>query len=170
MLEIALLMIFPMAMFYSAASDLLTMTISNKVSIVLVVFFVVLSLAIGMEFQTILWHWSLAAIVLLTGFGFFAAGWVGGGDVKLAAASSLWLGWEFTLPYLVFAGFMGGIFTFFLILVRRRLLPLSLSKYEWISRLHNKDEGVPYGIALGPAAAFIYLQTPWVQYVIDSSQ
>ncbi len=170
MLEIALLMIFPLAMFYSAASDLLTMTISNKVSIVLVFFFVVLSLAIGMEFQTILWHWSLAAIVLLTGFGFFAAGWVGGGDVKLAAASSLWLGWEFTLPYLTFAGFMGGILTLVLLIARSKLLPPSLTKIDWISRLLKKDEGVPYGIALGPSAAFVYLQTPWMRYVIDSVQ
>ncbi len=169
MLELAILIIFPLAMFYSAASDMLSMTISNKVSIVLIVGFMVLSMAIGMSLQEIAWHWAIAAIVLVVGIGFFAAGWVGGGDVKLAAATALWLGWDFTLPYLVFASFAGGLLTFGLLIVRSRLLPLFLTRFDWINRLHRKGEGVPYGIALGPVAALIYLQTPWMQYVFESA-
>ena len=169
MLQIALLIIFPLAMFYAAASDLFSMTISNKVSLVLIAGFIVLSWAIGMDLQTIAWNWAVAAAVLAGGFSFFAAGWMGGGDVKLAAASALWLGWEHTLTYLVLAGFFGGLLTFAIILARSNYLPVFMARIGWIARLHKKDEGVPYGIALGPTAAFIYLQTPWMEYVFQTS-
>ncbi len=168
MLDILLITLFPLAMFFAATSDLLTMTISNKVTLVLIGGFIALSPAIGMDAQTIAWHGALAAIVLGIGFGFFAAGWMGGGDVKLAAATSLWLGWEHVLPYLAFSAILGGLASLLLITARARVLPLSMTNVSWIARLHDKDEGVPYGIALGPAAVFIYLDTPWMEYVFQS--
>ena len=168
MLEVIILLLFPTAMFYAAASDMFSMTISNKVSLILVGGFVVLSWAIGMDIAAIAWHWGLAAIVLVCGIGFFAFGIMGGGDVKLAAATSLWLGWEHTLPYLVVASLMGGVLTILIVLARAWPLPISLYKVEWIARLHKKDQGVPYGIALGPAAVLVYPDTPWMQYVFDS--
>jgi len=168
MLEVIILLLFPLAMFYAAASDMFSMTISNKVSLVLVTSFIVLSWAIGMDLQAIAWHWALAAVVLVCGIGFFAIGLMGGGDVKLAAATSLWLGWEHTLPYLVMASFMGGVLTILIILARAWSLPIYLLKIQWIARLHDKDKGVPYGIALGPAAVMVYPDTPWMQYVFNS--
>ena len=168
MLEVMILLLFPLAMFYAAASDMFSMTISNKVSLVLVAGFIVLSWSIGMDIYAIAWHWALAAIVLVCGIGFFAVGLMGGGDVKLAAATSLWLGWEHTLPYLVMASFMGGVLTILIILARAWSLPVSLLNIQWIARLHDKDKGVPYGIALGPAAVMVYPDTPWMQYVFNS--
>ena len=70
MLEVIILLLFPLAMFYAAASDMFSMTISNKVSLVLVAGFVVLSWAIGMDLQAIAWHWALAALVLVAVSGF----------------------------------------------------------------------------------------------------
>lgn len=168
MLEVIILLLFPLAMFYAAASDMFSMTISNKVSLILVGGFIVLSWAIGMELSTIAWNWGLAALVLVCGIGFFSVGLMGGGDVKLAAATSLWLGWEHTLPYLIMASFMGGVLTILIVLARAWSLPASLYNVEWIARLHDKDKGVPYGIALGPAAVMVYPDTPWMQYVFDS--
>lgn len=168
MLEVTILLLFPLAMFYAAASDMFSMTISNNVSIILVAGFIVLSWAIGMDLQAIAWHWALAAVVLVCGIGFFAVGLMGGGDVKLAAATSLWLGWEFTLPYLITASFMGGVLTILIILARAWSLPVFMLKIQWIARLHDKDKGVPYGIALGPAAVMVYPATPWMQYVFNS--
>ena len=168
MLEVTILLLFPLAMFYAAASDMFSMTISNNVYIILVAGFIVLSWAIGMDLQAIAWHWALAAVVLVCGIGFFAVGLMGGGDVKLAAATSLWLGWEFTLPYLITASFMGGVLTILIILARAWSLPVFMLKIQWIARLHDKDKGVPYGIALGPAAVMVYPATPWMQYVFNS--
>lgn len=168
MLEIIILLLFPLAMFYAAASDMFSMTISNKISLILIGGFIVLSWAIGMDWQTIAWNWGLAAIVLTCGIGFFAVGLVGGGDVKLAASTSLWLGWEHTLPYLVMASFMGGVLTILIVVARTKVLPAALCKVQWIARLHHKEKDVPYGIALGPAAVMIYPETPWMQYIFKS--
>ena len=41
-----------------------------------------------------------AAAVLVVSFVFFARGWIGGGDAKLAAATALWLGFDQLLNYL----------------------------------------------------------------------
>ena len=48
MLEAALLVVFPMLVAFGGASDLLTMTIQNRVSILLIAGFVIVSLAIGL--------------------------------------------------------------------------------------------------------------------------
>jgi len=47
MLEVTILVLFPLLMAYAAASDLLTMTISNRVSMALVAGFVAVALASG---------------------------------------------------------------------------------------------------------------------------
>ena len=40
--------------------------------------------------------------VLVVTFMFFARGWIGGGDAKLAAATALWLGFDQLLNYLLY--------------------------------------------------------------------
>ena len=85
--------LFPLAMAFAAASDLLTMTISNKLVVALVVGFVLLAPLTGMDWQTFGMHWAAGGIVLVGAFLFFAVGWIGGGDAKFAAAVALWLGW-----------------------------------------------------------------------------
>ena len=51
-LDIARLLLFPALMAFAAASDLFTMTISNRVSLALAAGFLVLALASGMDFTT----------------------------------------------------------------------------------------------------------------------
>jgi prepilin peptidase CpaA len=41
-------------------------------------------------------------------------------------------------------------------------LPAWLARHEWAQRLHGKDAGVPYGIALAAAALAVYPDTPWM--------
>ena len=87
MLQTALLIFFPFLMIYSAFSDLVSMTISNKVSLALMVGFIGFAYWTGMDIQTFGWHWAMFAIVLFASFGLFAVGAIGGGDAKLAAAT-----------------------------------------------------------------------------------
>jgi prepilin peptidase CpaA len=51
-----------------------------------------------------------------------------------------------------------------LVLLQFRMVPLPplLAGREWAERLHRKDGGVPYGIALAAAALAIYPDTPWM--------
>ena len=44
----------------------------------------------------------------------------------------------------------------------RAPLPDWLARHDWAQRLHGKDAGVPYGIALAAAALAVYPQTPWM--------
>ncbi len=159
------LMLFPAIMAFAASSDLLTMTISNRVSLVLMAGFFALALMSGMDGSEILMHVGAAAAVLVVAFGFFICGWIGGGDAKLAAATALWLGFDYLLPYLVYASLFGGALTLALIQFRLAPLPALLAGQEWAQRLHRKDGGVPYGIALAAAALAVYPDTPWMKAI-----
>ena len=105
---------------------------------------------------------ALLIIVLAVAFGFFVQGWIGGGDAKLAAATALWFGFDHLLTYLIYASLFGGALTLLLIQFRMAPLPAPLARQAWIERLHRKDGGVPYGIALAAAALAIYPDTPWM--------
>jgi prepilin peptidase CpaA len=160
--DIARLMLFPAMMAFAASSDLLTMTISNRVSLILIAGFFALAAASGMGMVDILGHIGAGGLVLLVAFGFFTRGWIGGGDAKLAAATALWLGFDYLLPYLIYASLLGGALTLLLVRFRMAPLPPALARQEWLERLHRKDAGVPYGIALAAAALAIYPDTPWM--------
>jgi prepilin peptidase CpaA len=159
------LMLFPALMAFAASSDLLTMTISNRVSLALAGGFVVLAFAGGMSAADMLAHVGAGAIVLVVAFGCFARGWIGGGDAKLAAATALWLGFDYLMNYLVYASLFGGLMTVLLIQFRMAPLPGLLAGQGWAERLHRKDAGVPYGIALAAAALAIYPDTPWMKAI-----
>jgi len=156
------LILFPTMMALAASSDLLTMTISNRLSLVLAGGFFALALVIGMSGMDILTHLAAGFAVLVVSFGCFARGWIGGGDAKLAAATALWFGFDHLLVYLLYASLFGGALTLLLIQFRAFPLPGFLAGREWIERLHKKDGGVPYGIALAAAALCIYPDTPWM--------
>lgn len=157
------LLLFPAMMAFAASSDLLTMTISNRVSLILVGGFFLMAAVAGMSVTDALWHVAAAAIVLVVAFGFFARGWIGGGDAKLAAATALWLGFDHLVVYLLYASIFGGVLTLAMIRFRLMPLPQALTEQEWVKRLHRLDGGVPYGIALAAAALLIYPDTPWMQ-------
>src|SRR3979409_2159665 len=91
-LDIARLLLFPALMAFAAASDLFTMTISNRVSLALAAGFLALALLSGMAPYDILSHVGAGAAVLAVAFSCFAMGWVGGGDAKVAAGRALWFG------------------------------------------------------------------------------
>jgi prepilin peptidase CpaA len=159
------LMLFPALMAFAACSDLLTMTISNRVSLALVAGFFALAFMIGMSPALIMSHIGAAAVVLVVAFVFFARGWIGGGDAKLAAATALWFGFDHLMPYLLYASLLGGALTILLLNLRTMPLPSLLLGQSWAERLHRKDSDVPYGIGLAAAALIIYPDTIWMKAI-----
>ncbi len=153
------LIIFPALMVFAASSDLLTMRISNRIVLGLIVSFVILAMVIGMPLSTFAIHVGISLAVLFVSFALFSFGWIGGGDAKLAAASALWFGSSITLTYLIYAALLGGVLTIAFLIARRIPLPQILSKVTWIERLHNKLSGIPYGIALAAAGLLVYPQS-----------
>ena len=91
MLTLFLFTVFPLLVIGAAVSDLFTMTIPNPISFLLVAGFLAAALLTGLTGQEIVLQLGCAMAVLVIGFTFFALGWIGGGDAKLAAAITLWL-------------------------------------------------------------------------------
>ena len=164
-LDLARLLLFPALMAFAAASDLFTMTISNRVSLLLAGGFLVLAVASGMGPTDILLHAGAGAVVLAIAFLCFAMGWVGGGDAKIAAAAALWFGFAHLMNYLLYASLFGGALTLLLVQFRQWPLPYALAGQPWLLRLHAKESGIPYGIALAIGALMIYPETGWVKAV-----
>ena len=164
-LDLTRLFLFPALMAFAAASDLFTMTISNKVSIALILGFFALAALGNMPVSDIAAHVGAGLTVLVVAFGCFAMGWIGGGDAKTAASTALWFGFPHLLDYLLYASLFGGALTLIIIQFRRLPLPYSLGSQQWIQRLHDEKGGVPYGIALAISALMIYPQTAWIKAV-----
>lgn len=156
------LLVFPALMAFAASSDLLTMTISNRLSLALTGAFFLLTLTTGMPLSVIGMDLAAGAVVLVVSFGFFSQGWIGGGDAKLAAATALWFGFDYLLDYLIYASLFGGALTLLIIQFRKLPLPGALARQVWIQRLHETEGGIPYGIALAAAALAIYPKTGWM--------
>ena len=152
-------LVFPLLMALAASSDLVTMRISNALVAVLVLGFLVMAFVVQLPLEQIGAHVGLAIMVLAVGFAFFSFGWIGGGDAKLAAATTLWVGFGLMLPYLIYAALLGGALTLILLAIRRWPLPGFLQKIKWIDRLHDSKSGVPYGIALAIAGLLVYSDT-----------
>ncbi|KKB08181.1 A24 family peptidase [Devosia chinhatensis] len=153
------LFFFPLAMAFAASSDLLTMRISNKLVLLLALGFVVMALVVELPLQQFAMHVLCAFIVLVVSFGMFALRWIGGGDAKLAAATTLWLGFGLTLPYLAYTALLGGVLTLMILILRRMPARSFIATMPWLSRLQDPKQGVPYGIAMAIAGLLTYSNT-----------
>jgi prepilin peptidase CpaA len=164
-LDLARLLFFPALVAFAAASDLFTMTISNRVSLALVAGFFVLALAGGMAPYDLLSHVGAGALVLVVAFTCFAMGWIGGGDAKVAASVALWFGFAELMNFLLYASLFGGALTLLLLQFRQWPLPFGLAGQAWLARLHDKESGIPYGIALTLGALMVYPDTEWAKAI-----
>src|SRR6202521_5072057 len=165
--EILVLGLFPAAMAFAAASDLITMTISNRLSLALCAAFFLVAMAVGMPVADMGRHVLASLVVLAVAFAFFARGWIGGGDAKLAAATALWLGFSHLMDYLLVASIIGGGLTLLILQAPKRPPPKIFARPPWIARLHAVETGIPYGIALATAGLIIYPDTIFMQAIAN---
>ena len=157
MLAALILVIFPFCMAFAVVSDLLSMTIANRVSALLVVSFAAIAPMTGMEWSAYAWHWAAGVSVLAVTFGLFALGGMGGGDAKLLAATALWMGFGITLlEYLVTAAILGGALTLLILWFRSSPVAMLTGRNPFFRHLADAKVGVPYGIALGLAGLIVY--------------
>ena len=159
MISTLALLVFPLLMAYAASSDLLTMKIANWLVLVLAAAYFVMAFTAGIPLEQIGMSVAAAAVVLAIAFAFFAFGWIGGGDAKLVAATTLWVGLGMMFQYLIYAALLGGGLTLLILGLRRYPLPSALQKQRWLDRLHDSKSGVPYGITLAIAALLVYPET-----------
>ncbi len=162
MLDIATLLIFPLCMSVAAISDLLTMTIPNRVSVALVVSFMILALFGGMALSEIGLHFAGAAIVFFACFALFATKVMGGGDAKLLAAAALWFGFDPSLfSFVVYVTLIGGLLTVFIVLLRSQSSTIMAIGLPLPNSLLVAKK-IPYGIAIAIGGILAFPASPLV--------
>lgn len=159
---LAAINLFTAGMAFAAFKDVATMTISNRLVLVLAVAFLVLAPLAGLGFGAILAAGLAAAAMLAIGIALFSFGWIGGGDAKLAAVAVLWLGPSMLVSFALYASIAGAVLTLIILQYRKMSLPLALGRMSWAARLHDPQAGVPYGVALAVAAILLIPESAWV--------
>jgi prepilin peptidase CpaA len=157
--EILVLVALPLLLAVAAGWDMASFTIPNFLNLALLAAFAAFAVAAGLSFPVIGWHLLAGVIALAIGFTLFALGHIGGGDAKLFAVVVLWLGLKDSLPYALVASVFGGALALGLMLLRSWPLPVFLARQSWIMKLHDKQAGIPYGVALAAGAFFILPST-----------
>lgn len=165
MLEAAILVVFPILVAYSGSSDLFTMTIPNRVSVLLIAAFVIMAFAVGMSADEWKAHVLGGVVVFVPCLVMFGLGWMGGGDAKIASAIALWFGFgPDLLAFVLFTAVYGLILTYGLLAFRLvPYLPGVLARQDWLTRLHHPKTGIPYGIAIAAAALHVYSTAGWLK-------
>mgnify|MGYP000465152946 CR=1 FL=1 len=160
MIAAVVFVIFPLCLAIAAASDLLTMTIPNRVSLLMVASFLIIAPLAGLSFEVIAWSLLAALIVFVVCFVLFALNTMGGGDAKLLSATALWFG--FTPSMLLFVsavGIFGGVLTFGILLMRTQsnnILAMGLPLPD--SLILAKK--IPYGIAIAAGGFVAFPSSP----------
>ena len=102
------LVLFPLAMIYAGLMDLVTLKIRNTLVIAIGCGWLVLAPLAGFSLSEMGASAAVGAVVLVITFTFFALGWIGGGDAKLAAVTALWFRPEEAFMYFAYASVLGG--------------------------------------------------------------
>lgn len=169
MLQALVFVVFPFCMVYAMISDIVSMTIANRVSILLAATFLVVAPLAGMGWAGIGLHVSAGLLVLGITFALFALGTMGGGDAKLLAATALWMGLGFELvQYVVYASLFGGALTLLTVVYRNSALADVTGNHLLLRNLADKRVGIPYGVALGAAGLLMFPASALGQWAIAS--
>ena len=146
---------------------MLSMTIANRVSLILIAVFAAAAPFTGMPWPEYGMHFAAAGLVLAVTFALFAIGGMGGGDAKLLAATALWMGWSFELiQYLVYGSFLGGVLTIAVLYYRNSDISVLTGTNLFLRHFADRKAGIPYGVALGVAGLLVYPETPLMQWAI----
>lgn len=104
----ALLAALATALLVAALTDLRSRTIANTLNLAIALAAPLWWLATGLALSAIGWQLALAAATLAVASLLFAAGQMGGGDVKLLAALALWFPLPCFLQLFVLMAILGG--------------------------------------------------------------
>jgi prepilin peptidase CpaA len=128
----------------AAVQDIVQRRIANMLCLAVMLLAVAAAVASGATFA--LWQNGLLfALLILLSLPAFAAGWLGGGDVKLLAAVGLWASLGAILPLLAAIFIAGGVIAI-----------LSLSRH--LGGIRRDVKSVPYGVAIAIGTAIVLIQ------------
>lgn len=155
----------PVLVVFAAVKDVASFTIPNWLSIAVAVAFYPAALAAGLSLGAIVVATAVGAAMLLIGMALFYAGWMGGGDAKLAAGCAVWMGWPAVLPFLLATALAGGVLALILMTMRSKLLRPRLQRGPaWVGQLVEVGDA-PYAVAIAVGALVVLRQTPIAQAI-----
>jgi prepilin peptidase CpaA len=154
-----ILIVLPALLLAAAVWDVASFTIPNFLQVGLLAAFALLLIVHPLGAGDFSMHLLAGFVGLVAGFTLFALGYIGGGDAKLFACMALWFGMDDLLAYTLVASVFGGALTLGLLAMRNWPLPAPLAAQNWLLRLHDESEGIPYGAALAAGAFFILSQS-----------
>jgi len=154
MLDTALYMLVGAMMIAAAAYDVVTLTIPNWISLVLLALFPVLAFAVGMSWAEFGWHVAIGVIALAAGIAAFGVGVVGGGDAKLFAAVALFMGPLGIAPYILAVAVAGGVLAMFFLALHQPRLEALTRRSAMLTHIVSRGLALPYGVAIVAGALF----------------
>jgi prepilin peptidase CpaA len=134
-------------------SDIAWLRIPNLVPLLLAALFLVAQ--VFAPHPDWLSHLAAGAVVFAVGFGLFAWGKLGGGDVKLIAAVALWHGLWLLPALLLLIGLAGGAVALVCVAARQSGLGTYLAAHGIDAVALQQGEGVPYAVAVAAASALL---------------
>ncbi|MNL47500.1 Type IV leader peptidase family protein [compost metagenome] len=153
---------------FAAINDVASMTIPNRIPLILLLSFIVVAPFTGMEWQTFAMSIAAAAAVFFACFALFAANVMGGGDAKLLTAAAVWYGFNASLiEFLLAVTFIGGVLTLGILLLRSRSQEIMAAGIPIPDSLLVAKK-IPYGIGIAIAGLLTYGETPLVKAAIAS--
>lgn len=144
-----------------AITDLKCMKIGNGFILVLLVSYLICAPLAGLSFDAMATSGLIALCTLVVASILFGFGWIGGGDAKLVAVTSLWMGNYATHEYLATAALIGLGLTI-LVMIARNYQAVLAPRWPLSAKILMKGEGVPYGVALALSALMTVSNTFWV--------
>lgn len=168
MIAASIFVVFPLCLAVAALSDLVTMTIPNRVSLILVISFLIIAPLTGMAIPVIGMHLAAGLAVFCGCFALFALNVMGGGDAKLLSAAALWFGFNQSLIlFLCCVGVIGGLLTFAILMIRSQtnvILAIGLPLPN--SLLLAKK--IPYGIAIAIGGFTAFPYSPMLIHTLET--
>ena len=150
MAQLAASCLFLAAMVLAAATDARRHRILNIPVLVLAAGFVPLAWAAGLGWAVIVSSVIAAALVMVIGFAAFCAGWLQGGEVKLAGVTTLWIGAGLVVPLIALSALFAAALAGLIVLLRR-----------WQRIPAARKQGVPYSPGIVLAALALFSSSQW---------
>ena len=150
-LHVAAVLAFAALLLWAAGEDFHRLTIPNWVSLSMIGLYPIHVLASPVPV-----NWPMAAaiasVTFAVGFFLFALKMVGGGDVKLLTATSLWADPALFPSFILLTTIAGGVIGLAILLRRRRMAPAAADSD------HSAGPAVmPYGVAIAVGGLMVAL-------------
>jgi prepilin peptidase CpaA len=155
MLEPVLLAIVGAAMIAAAVYDITTLTIPNWISAALIVLFPLVAFNADLSWAEAGIHLAVGFAALVVGVLLFAGGLIGGGDAKLFAAVSLYIGAASFGLYVFAVALAGGALAVAVIALRWAVSSGLTARIGWLQHLTQKSGALPYGVAIAAGGLFV---------------